>query len=69
MPGSIRSYATDFDGDGRIDLVNSPVDAIGSVARFLAIHGWQKDLDLYYPATLAETPTPPRCWPVVRSLS
>ena len=52
MPGSIRSYATDFDGDGRIDLVNSPVDAIGSVARFLAIHGWQKDRDLYYPVTL-----------------
>mgnify|MGYP001669649095 FL=1 len=58
MPGSIRSYATDFDGDGRIDLVNSPVDAIGSVARFLAIHGWQKDRDLYYPATLAENADP-----------
>ena len=58
MPGSIRSYATDFDGDGRIDLVNSPVDAIGSVARFLAIHGWQKDHDLYYPVTLAENADP-----------
>jgi len=58
MPGSIRSYATDFDGDGRIDLVNSPVDAIGSVARFLAIHGWQKDRDLYYPVTLAENADP-----------
>ena len=58
MPGSIRSYATDFDGDGRIDLVNSPVDAIGSVARFLVIHGWQKDCDLYYPATLAENADP-----------
>lgn len=58
MPGSIRSYAADFDGDGRIDLVNSPVDAIGSVARFLAIHGWQKDRDLYYPVTLAENADP-----------
>lgn len=58
MPGSIRSYATDFDGDGRIDLVNSPVDAIGSVARFLAIHGWQKDRDLYYPVTLSENADP-----------
>ena len=34
MPGSIRSYAVDFDGDGKIDLRNSPVDAIGSVAQF-----------------------------------
>ncbi|HWS74702.1 MAG TPA: lytic murein transglycosylase B [Quisquiliibacterium sp.] len=40
MPGSIRRYATDMDGDGRIDLHGSPVDAIGSVARFLAEHGW-----------------------------
>lgn len=40
MPGSIRRYATDFDGDGRIALRSSPVDAIGSVARFLAEHGW-----------------------------
>ncbi len=40
MPGSIRRYAVDFDGDGRIDLHGSPADAIGSVARFLAEHGW-----------------------------
>lgn len=40
MPGSIRRHATDFDGDGRIDLHASPADAIGSVARFLAEHGW-----------------------------
>ena len=40
MPGSIRRYAIDFDGDGRIDLRASPVDAVGSVARFLAEHGW-----------------------------
>lgn len=41
MPTSLREYATDFDGDGRIDLRNSPVDAIGSVARFLQLHGWE----------------------------
>ena len=35
MPGSIRRWAVDFDGDGRIDLLGSPVDAIGSVARYL----------------------------------
>nr|WP_313798881.1 lytic murein transglycosylase B [Denitromonas iodatirespirans] len=40
LPSSIRNYAVDFDGDGRIDLENSPVDAIGSVAHYLAEHGW-----------------------------
>lgn len=41
MPASIRRHATDFDGDGRIDLRGSPSDAVGSVARFLANHGWR----------------------------
>ena len=41
MPGSIRRHAVDFDGDGRIDLRGSPTDAVGSVARFLANHGWK----------------------------
>lgn len=44
MPGSIRRWAVDFDGNGRIDLLRSREDAIGSVANFLAAHGWQRDL-------------------------
>lgn len=44
MPGSIRRWAIDFDGDGRIDLSRSREDAVGSVANFLAAHGWQRDL-------------------------
>ncbi len=43
MPNNIERYGVDFDGDGRISLEN-PVDAIGSVARFLALHGWVRDL-------------------------
>lgn len=42
MPGSQRRFAVDFDEDGRVDLMNSAEDAIGSVARFLKIHGWSK---------------------------
>ncbi|MGD9943159.1 MAG: lytic murein transglycosylase B [Burkholderiaceae bacterium] len=42
MPGSIRRFAVDFDGDGQIDLQSNAVDAIGSVANFLAEHGWQR---------------------------
>lgn len=49
MPGSIRHYAVDYDGDGRIDLVGSPADVIGSVANFLAQHGWVRDQPTYLP--------------------
>jgi membrane-bound lytic murein transglycosylase B len=41
MPGSINRYAVDFDGDGRVDLTGSSADAIGSIANYLAQHGWQ----------------------------
>src|SRR5690606_14508570 len=50
MPGSIRKYAVDFDGDGHIDLRNSPVDAIGSVAHFLVEHGWRRGEPIAFPA-------------------
>jgi membrane-bound lytic murein transglycosylase B len=43
LPGSIRRHAVDFDGDGRIDLSRNAADAVGSVASFLANHGWQRD--------------------------
>jgi membrane-bound lytic murein transglycosylase B len=52
MPSSIRQYGVDFDGDGKIDLRNSPEDAIGSVANFLAQHGWKTGLPFVFPATL-----------------
>ena len=41
MPGSVRRYAVDFDGNGAIDQRRSAVDAIGSVGNFLKVHGWQ----------------------------
>lgn len=48
MPGSINRDAIDYDGDGRVDLAGSAADAIGSVARYLAVHGWQRDLPTHY---------------------
>ncbi len=54
MPGSIRRWAVDFDGDGRIDLRRNPADAIGSVARFLAGHGWRSGEPTHFEATLQD---------------
>jgi membrane-bound lytic murein transglycosylase B len=48
MPSSIGRYAVDFDGDGRIDLAASAADTIGSVANYLAAHGWQRGLPITY---------------------
>ena len=53
MPGSINRFAVDFDGNGHIDMAaggaGSVPDAIGSVARYLAEHGWQRGMATHYP--------------------
>ncbi|MBU3539966.1 lytic transglycosylase domain-containing protein [Polynucleobacter sp. UB-Tiil-W10] len=49
MPSSIRSFAVDGDGDGRIDLKQSPKDAIASVANFMKKHGWQPGMPISFP--------------------
>ena len=42
MPDSYRNYAVDFDFDGKRDILDNPVDAIGSVANFLSKKGkWE----------------------------
>ena len=43
IASSYRRYAVDFDGDHHRDLWRNTVDAIGSVAYYLQIHGWQRD--------------------------
>ena len=49
MPSSIRSFAVDGDGDGRIDLKQSPKDAIASVGNFMKKHGWQSGMPISFP--------------------
>jgi membrane-bound lytic murein transglycosylase B len=49
MPSSIRSFAIDGDGDGRIDLKQSPKDAIASVGNFMKKHGWQPGMPISFP--------------------
>lgn len=41
ISSSYRAYAIDFTGNGRRDIWNDPVDAIGSVANYLHVHGWR----------------------------
>ena len=52
MPSSWSHYAVDFDGDGRIDLFNSPVDAIGSVANYFKAFQWKPGMPTHYPVRL-----------------
>lgn len=53
MPDSYRNYAVDFDFDGKRDILNNPVDAIGSVANFLNKKGkWEPNTKIVLEATL-----------------
>jgi membrane-bound lytic murein transglycosylase B len=51
MPSSWGKYAIDFDGDSKIDLFNSPADAIGSVANYLKAFNWQPGMTTHYPVS------------------
>lgn len=50
ISSSYRNYAVDFDGDGVVDIMTNPVDAIGSIANYFARHGWQRDAAVVAPA-------------------
>ncbi|MDK9703926.1 MAG: lytic murein transglycosylase B [Sulfuritalea sp.] len=53
LPSSRRRFAIDFDHSGRIDLTASAADAIGSVANFMAGHGWERDAPIAVVVTVA----------------
>ena len=55
IPSSYLAYAVDFDNDGRRDLIDNPVDAIGSVANYLAEHGWDMKYGIASPVANAES--------------
>ncbi|MFI5445277.1 lytic murein transglycosylase B [Polaromonas sp. UC242_47] len=51
MPSSWVKYAVDFDGDGKVDLWNSPSDVIGSVANYFKAFNWQPGMPTHYPVS------------------
>jgi membrane-bound lytic murein transglycosylase B len=53
MPSNINRYGVDFDANGHIDLSNSAVDAIGSIANYLAQNGWRRAQPIAYRAYYA----------------
>lgn len=58
MPSSQRRYAVDFDQNGAVDLRRSATDAIGSVASFLAQHGWETGAPVAIPVRIDGDPAP-----------
>jgi len=52
MPSSLAKFALDYDKDGVIDLVRSPQDAIGSIANYFKMYGWQSGAPVRFPITL-----------------
>jgi peptidoglycan lytic transglycosylase B len=50
LPSSYRRHAVDFDDDGKRDIINSPADAIGSVASYYKSYGWRPGAAALVPA-------------------
>ena len=55
IPTSFRHFAVDFDADGHTDIWSNRTDAIGSVANYFKLHGWQTGGEV---ATLADVVGP-----------
>jgi membrane-bound lytic murein transglycosylase B len=53
IPSSYRAYAVDFDDSGSRDLWRSLPDALGSVANYLKVHGWEAGRAPALPVTAA----------------
>ena len=64
MPSSYRKYAVDFNSNGKVDILNEPEDANGSIANYLKQYGWKTGEPIAQLATLengyfyATTPDP-----------
>jgi len=55
ISSSYLHYGVDFSGDGYIDMINDPSDAIGSIANYFNKHKWRDGEAVAYPVTLSAT--------------
>lgn len=55
IPSSFRSYAIDFDNDGKRDLWHNTADVIGSISNYFKRHGWSRGGPIASPATVNGT--------------
>jgi len=58
IPSSYRQYAIDFTGNGKRDLFDD-ADAIGSIANYFKVHGWQTHDLVVIPAKADAEPLKP----------
>ena len=63
MPDSFRTYAVDFDGDGKRDIWEDWPDIIGSVANYFHLHGWKEHALTIAPADLPKDSVVPASIP------
>ncbi|MEX2648566.1 MAG: lytic murein transglycosylase [Alphaproteobacteria bacterium] len=54
MPSSFRSYAVDFDSDGRRDIWTTRADVFASAANYLAKAGWRRAQAWGFPVVLPD---------------
>jgi membrane-bound lytic murein transglycosylase B len=54
MPSTYRKYAMDGDADGHRNIWTDELDAIASIARYLAAEGWQTGQNWGYEVTLTK---------------
>ena len=50
IASSYRNFAVDFAKIGKVDLINNIPNAIGSVANYFNVHGWQPDQPVIHKA-------------------
>lgn len=54
LPSKFRTYAVDFDGDGRRDVWDSVPDTLATIASVLRGEGWQRGRDWGFESVLPE---------------
>lgn len=54
MPSNFRKYALDYNGNGKVDILHEPADAIGSVANYFKHYGWRSGEPVALPAKITD---------------